>query len=220
MNLRIFVFFFIISISYSANIRFIIYPDTIYVGSLAKITFQLEDLPDKAFPEYPDITDVEDVYIMKDRILKNNSVEYVLQFWRSGLVTIPSLSIDIIRNKKPIYQIQSDQIEIYIYSNINNSHKYLRSIKGMQNIKVLTWKNKVLYSLLIFSGLFIMIYILNNKGSRKIERGYKNHYKESIFNQSIAQINKLPIPKNMNRSETENFYTNLSMICRRFINEI
>ena len=65
-----------------------------------------------------------------------------------------------------------------------------------------------------------MIYILNNKGSRKIERGYKNHYKESIFNQSIAQINKLPIPKNMNRAETENFYTNLSMICRRFISEV
>ena len=56
-----------------------------------------------------------------ERILNNQSAEYILQFWESGLNSIPPFRVIVKKNKIKISQLQSDIIKIAVLSNINEN---------------------------------------------------------------------------------------------------
>ena len=69
-----------------------------------------------------------------EKLLRNNSASYTLQFWKSGPVILPSVSIDIKKFNQIISQINTQEIKLNILSNLPTTSTELRKIKPMHDI--------------------------------------------------------------------------------------
>ena len=118
------------SICYASNFNIQISPDTIYVGTLATIHITVNDLQEDEFPVFSEIGENSAMFTLVKRTLNRNSVIYVLQIWESGLLSIPSITASINRNKQEILYLESGIIEILILSKINSFIGYTTSPDG------------------------------------------------------------------------------------------
>ena len=213
----------ITSSGYAADLNVQIKPDTLYVGSLVTINISVIDMKTGEYPIFYDIAEQPHMYSVVDRILHDYSADYTLQFWESGSITIPSIRVDIKRNKQNIAILQSDSIEISILSSMNDSNgstiDALRDIKPMVNIKFISAYKVFIYTLLLIIGMFLVIYFWKYRKERQSLHGHKNYYNKSIFQKTIRSLQTLNIPKNINRRNTEKYYFELSHIFRTFIKE-
>jgi len=207
------------SMSYSADLHIQISPDTIYVGSLTKISITVNDLNKGEYPEFPHMIEQPHIYSVLERILHDHSVDYILQFWDSGVIEIPSLTLVIKKNRQDIAELMSDIINIPVFTNINNSNANLKFIKPMHELRFINPYKILLYSLIVIIGIVLSIYLWRFRENNSILKDGKSTYKKSLFNETLIRLESLQLPKRITPHATEEYYLALSHICRIFIKE-
>ena len=69
-------------------------------------------------------------------------------------------------------------------------------------------------------GVSLGIYLFKNKKMNQHEYYNENIYKKSILQETIRRLEALPIPPNNTPQSIEEYYLELSSICRTFIREV
>ena len=208
---------FMSSFKYSAVLHIHVIPDSIYVGALATLSVSVKELQEDEYPEFPIINEESNLFTVSERILSNNTADYIIQFWEVGLISIPSFTVSINRHRHEIFNIQSDIIKISVFSNIYDTNSTLRSIKPMQELNIISVYNLFIYSLLFVIGMFISIYLWKSRKQRQNQHLIKGTYSKSIYKDTIHCMQSVELPKNINTQTTEEYYLQLSHICRTFI---
>ena len=157
---------------------------------------------------------------MVDETLTPSSISYFLQFWKVGLIIIPSIAVDIKKNNNDVIRIQTSKISVNILSNISTSSNEIRSIKPMKELKLNSTLKLGLLIVLIIAGLAAGGYLWNSKTNLNNLNDLKGSFRKSALNESIKKIEGLPLPSKINSETAENYYLKLSEICRLFFNEI
>ena len=121
---------------YSADLRLEITPDAAFVGSIIELEVCVDNLQSTEVPVFNEIEESKEEFTVVDKILSPSSISYFLQFWKVGLIIIPSISVDIKKNNDDIIRIQTSEININILSNISTSSNEIRSIKPMKEFKL------------------------------------------------------------------------------------
>ena len=202
---------------YSIDLRVVIIPDTAFVGSLIELQVSVENLQLNEVPVFNEIEGSKEEFTVVDKILTPSSISYFLQFWKVGLIIIPSISVDIKKNHNDLIRIQTGKISVNILSNISTSSNEIRSIKPMKELKLNSTLSLGLLIALIIIGLSVGGYLWNSKTNLN---NLKGSFKISALNESIKKIEDLPLPSKINSATVENYYLKLSEICRLFFNEI
>ena len=205
---------------YSVDLRVEIIPDTAFVGSLIELQVSVENLQSTEVPVFNEIEGSKEEFTVVDKVLTPSSISYFLQFWKVGLIIIPSISVDIKKNNNDVIRIQTSKISVNILSNISTSSNEIRSIKPMKELKLNSTLKLGLLIVLIIAGLVAGGYLWNSKTNLNNSNGLKGSFKISALNESIKKIEDLPLPSKINSETAENYYLKLSEICRLFFNEI
>ena len=205
---------------YSVDLRVEIIPDTAFVGSLIELQVSVENLQSTEVPVFNEIEGSKEEFTVVDKVLTPSSISYFLQFWKVGLIIIPSISVDIKNNNNDVIRIQTSKISVNILSNISTSSNEIRSIKPMKDLKLNSTLKLGLLIVLIIAGLAAGGYLWNSKTNLNDLNDLKGSFKISALNESIKKIEDLPLPSKINSETAENYYLKLSEICRLFFNEI
>ena len=205
---------------YSVDLRVEIIPDTAFVGSLIELQVSVENLQSTEVPVFNEIEGSKEEFTVVDKVLTPSSISYFLQFWKVGLIIIPSISVDIKKNNNDVIRIQTSKISVNILSNISTSSNEIRSIKPMKELKLNSTLKLGLLIVLIIAGLVAGGYLWNSKTNLNDLNDLKGSFKISALNESIKKIEDLPLPSKINSETAENYYLKLSEICRLFFNEI
>jgi len=205
---------------YSVDLKVEIIPDTAFVGSLIELQVSVENLQSTEIPVFNEIEGSKEEFTVVDKVLTPSSISYFLQFWKVGLIIIPSISVDIKNNNNDVIRIQTSKISVNILSNISTSSNEIRSIKPMKELKLNSTLKLGLLIVLIISGLVAGGYLWNSKTNLNDLNDLKGSFKISALNESIKKIEDLPLPSKINSETAENYYLKLSEICRLFFNEI
>tara|TARA_Y100000294_G_scaffold32973_1_gene28335 strand:+ start:627 stop:1505 length:879 start_codon:yes stop_codon:yes gene_type:complete len=205
---------------YSVDLKVEIIPDTAFVGSLIELQVSVENLQSTEIPVFNEIEGSKEEFTVADKVLTPSSISYFLQFWKVGLIIIPSISVDIKKNNNDVIRIQTSKISVNILSNISTSSNEIRSIKPMKELKLNSTLKLGLLIVLIIAGLVAGGYLWNSKTNLNDLNDLKGSFKISALNESIKKIEDLPLPSKINSETAENYYLKLSEICRLFFNEI
>jgi len=205
---------------YSVDLRVEIIPDTAFVGSLIELQVSVENLQSTEVPVFNEIEGSKEEFTVVDKVLTPSSISYFLQFWKVGLIIIPSISVDIKKNNNDVIRIQTSKISVNILSNISTSSNEIRSIKPMKELKLNSTLKLGLLIALIIAGLAAGGHLWNSKTNLNNLNDLKGSFKISALNESIKKIEDLPLPSKINSETAENYYLKLSEICRLFFNEI
>ena len=205
---------------YSVDLRVEIIPDTAFVGSLIELQVSVENLQSTEVPVFNEIEGSKEEFTVVDKVLTPSSISYFLQFWKVGLIIIPSISVDIKKNNNDVIRIQTSKISVNILSNISTSSNEIRSIKPMKELKLNSTLKLGLLIVLIIAGMAAGVYLLNSKTNFNNLNDLKGSFRISALNESIKKIEDLPLPSKINSETAENYYLKLSEICRLFFNEI
>ena len=205
---------------YSVDLKVEIIPDTAFVGSLIELQVSVENLQSTEVPVFNEIERSKEEFTVVDKVLTPSSISYFLQFWKVGLIIIPSISVDIKNNNNDVIRIQTSKISVNILSNISTSSNEIRSIKPMKELKLNSTLKLGLLIVLIIAGLVAGGYLWNSKTNLNDLNDLKGSFKISALNESIKKIEDLPLPSKINSETAENYYLKLSEICRLFFNEI
>ena len=205
---------------YSVDLKVEIIPDTAFVGSLIELQVSVENLQSTEIPVFNEIEGSKEEFTVVDKALTPSSISYFLQFWKVGLIIIPSISVDIKKNNNDVIRIQTSKISVNILSNISTSSNEIRSIKPMKELKLNSTLKLGLLIVLIIAGLVAGGYLWNSKTNLNDLNDLKGSFKISALNESIKKIEDLPLPSKINSETAENYYLKLSEICRLFFNEI
>ncbi len=205
---------------YSVDLKVEIIPDTAFVGSLIELQVSVENLQSTEIPVFNEIEGSKEEFTVVDKVLTPSSISYFLQFWKVGLIIIPSISVDIKKNNNDVIRIQTSKISVNILSNISTSSNEIRSIKPMKELKLNSTLKLGLLIVLIIAGLAAGRYLWNSKTNLNDLNDLKGSFKISALNESIKKIEDLPLPSKINSETAENYYLKLSEICRLFFNEI
>ena len=205
---------------YSIDLRVEIIPDTAFVGSLIELQISVENLQSTEVPVFNEIEGSKEEFSVVDKVLTSSSICYYLQFWKVGLIIIPSISVDIKKNNNDVIRIQTSEISVNILSNITTSSNEIRSIKPMKELKLNSTLKLGLLIALIIGGLAAGGHLWNSKTNLNNLNDLKGSFKISALNESIKKIEDLPLPSKINSATVENYYLKLSEICRLFFNEI
>ena len=216
----LYLFVFLLSGLYSVDLRVKIEPDTIYVGSLIELQIFVDNLESTEVTIFNEIESTNEDFTVVDKMLTVSSISYYLQFWKVGSINIPPITVDIKNDNNDINKIQTDKISLNILSNITTTSNEMRSIKAMKIIKLHSTLKLGLLVVLIISGMIIAWYLWQSKTNNKNMTYIEGSYKISALDHSIKKINELPLPSNNHTETVENYYLELSEICRLFFNEI
>ena len=217
MILKIIPFIILFHIGLPSDLKVEINPDTIYVGSLVKI---LVNVLNNDFSEVPIFNDMEEEsksFNVVNKILAKYSVEYTLQLWKEGQVIISPIPVDIKKNNQDIIRLFTDEIQFDVITNILNSKNELRIIKPMQNVELTSPIIKGLFLIVLIVGGAIAVYLLKMKTGYLNPKYSQGTYNKSTLQESIKQIQELPLPDKITTKTTEEYYLALSQICRLFI---
>jgi len=212
--------FFLLSVTYSIDLRVEMISDTAFVGSVIELKISVENLKSTEVPVFDEIEGFNEQFTVVDKILTTSSISYFIQFWKEGLIIIPSISVDIIKNNNDIINMQTGEININIYSNISHSTNEMRLIKPMKVFKLHSNLKHILLIVLIIIALIAASYLWISKKDFNDLNYFKGSFKISPLNVSIKKIEDLSIPSQINSESAENYYLKLSEICRLFFNEI
>ena len=103
---------------YSVDLRVEIIPDTAFVGSLIELQVSVENIQSTEVPIFNEIEGSREEFTVVDKILTPSSISYFLQFWKVGLIIIPSISVDIKKNNDDVIRIHTSKISINIFSSL------------------------------------------------------------------------------------------------------
>ena len=217
MILKIIPFIILFHIGLASDLKVEINPDTIYVGSLVKILVNVLNNDSGEVPIFNDMEEESKSFNVVNKILAKYSVEYTLQLWKEGQVIISPIPVDIKKNNQDIIRLFTDEIQFDVFTNILNSKNELRIIKPMQNIELTSPIIKGLFLIVLIVGGAIAVYLLKMKTGYLNPKYYQGTYNKSTLQESIKQIQELPLPDKITTKTTEEYYLALSQICRLFI---
>ena len=149
---------------YSADLIVQIRPDSIYVGTLATMTISMVNFDNGESPKYPDMLTTSDMYTIEKRVLYNHSVDYPIQFWDAGSVTIPSIPISLSKHNQEIIELWTDELQISVLSNINTHNSTLRAIKPLHDLEMVDLYQRILYLALLIIGFLLFNQALIQSG--------------------------------------------------------
>ncbi len=217
MILKIIPFIILFHIGLPSDLKVEINPDTIYVGSLVKILVNVLNNDSGEVPIFNDLEEESKSFTVVNKILSKYSVEYTLQLWNEGRVTISPIPVDIKKNNQDIIRLFTDEIQLEVSTNISNSKNELRIIKPMQNVELTSPIKKGLFLIVLIIGGAIAVYLWKMKTGHFNPKYSQGTYNKSILQESIKQIQELPLPDKITTKTTEEYYLALSQICRLFI---
>ena len=87
----------------------------------------------------------------------------------------------------------------------------------MQNVELISPIKKGLFLIVLIVGGAIAVYLLKMKTVYLNPKYYQGTYNKSTLQESIKQIQELPLPDKITTKTTEEYYLALSQICRLFI---
>ena len=217
MILKIIQFIILFHIGLPSDLKVEINPDTIYVGSLVKILVNVLNNDAGEVPIFNDMEEESKSFNVVNKILSKYSVEYTLQLWNEGQVIISPIPVDIKKNNQDIIRLFTDEIQFDVITNILNSKNELRIIKPMQNVELTSPIIKGLFLIVLIVGGAIAVYLLKMKTGYLNPKYSQGTYNKSTLQESIKQIQELPLPDKITTKTTEEYYLALSQICRLFI---
>ena len=217
MIVRTLAFIIVCHIGFASVLQVEIAPDTIFVGSQAKIVVNVFNHDTDETPIFHDIEEQSKSFHVVNKILSKYSVEYTLQLWKEGPVIISPIPVDIKKKNQEIIRLFSNEIHFDVITNISNSINELRIIKPMEYIELTSTLKNGLFFIAFISGGAIATYLWKMRsGDLKTKYSQGTYYK-STLQESIKQIHELPLPDKITTKTTEEYYLALSQICRLFI---
>ena len=217
MIIKIIPFIILFHIGFPSDLQVEIKPDTIFVGSLVKVLVNVFNNDIGETPIFHEIEEQSKSFHVVNKILSKYSVEYTLQLWNEGPVIIFPIPVDIKKNNQEIFRLFTNEIHFDVITNMSNSKNELRSIKAMQHVELTSTLKKGLFFIAFIAGGAIAAYLWKMRaGDLKIKYSQAT-YNKSTLQESIKQIQELPLPDKITTKTTEEYYLALSQICRLFI---
>ena len=217
MIIKILPFIILFHFGFSSDLEVEIEPDTIFVGSLVKIAVHVLNNRFEEIPIFHDIEEQPKSFSVVDKKLTKYSIEYTLQLWDEGQVIIPQIPVDIRKNNRDVIRLFTNKIELDVITNISNSENELKIIKPMHQVTLTSPVQWGLFLVLLITGSTAAIYLWRMKVNHINSKYQKGKYNKSILQESINQIQELPLPAIITAKTTEEYYLGLSIICRLFI---
>ena len=212
--MNIFIFFLYIFVLNAQDIG-IKYPsDSIFVGSQVTIEVSINNIPNNQVPIFNDINTSSEGFTFLSKKLDNNKAFYSFQFWESGIISLPSIQIDLLENNKIINEIKSNNLSFNIFSNLK-SNNTLRNNKPMKIIKLNSYIQNIVYLILIIISFLYIIYIYRRKKNNS-----NNIYINNTYNYKTAlnELDSIEIINTINNEEIKILYDKLSYIFKSFLN--
>ena len=109
------------------------------------------------YPIFSDIVEQPNIFTIVERKLNNYSADYIIQIWEAGLITIPSIPVSIKRYNQDILYLHSGVIKISTLSNINEKNSFLKDIKPLHELEIMSYYIIILYIFLIIIAWLTII---------------------------------------------------------------
>ena len=217
MIIKIIPFIILFHIGSTSDLQVEIKPDTIFVGSLIKVLVNVLYNDIGETPIFHDIEEQSKSFHVVDKILSKYSAEYTLQLWNVGPVIISPIPVDIKKKNQEIIHLFTNEIHFDVITNMSNSKNELRFIKPMQNVELISPLKKGLFFIALIAGGTIAAYLWKMRVGDLKTKYSQGTYNLSNLQESIKQIQELPLPDKITTKTTEEYYLALSQICRLFI---
>ena len=193
-------------------------PDTLYAGSILKIQLIIENLNIEEVPIFYDL-DKNNDFTQINKELTKSSIIYELQFWEVGDILLPPIKLQIKNKGKSEYlYIETDTIKVNSY--LLNSDLNLKNLKSIKNINLYSKYQSIFLVIIIFSGLFIALYIIKNRPKKIVDLYSAGNYTKSALKIALSDIKSLKIPIDINKENAGRYYLNLSVILKKYINSV
>ena len=194
----------------------ILSPKIIHIGDHINYTIQLQDISDESVNFHEFIIEGKFASVIKEEY-GLASITYTLVFWESGEFKLPPVSIDIMEHGKLIATLLSDTMTVNVLGSLMSPEDSLREIKGMQDIQLKNPYMQYLYVFIVIISIIIIYILLKNRKDKiqKAEKWVKPQ--DSPFIQAHRSIENLATPFPVTEKSAEQFYLNLSIIFREYI---
>ncbi|UCD38259.1 MAG: hypothetical protein JSW54_01905, partial [Fidelibacterota bacterium] len=114
----------------SARITSVWSADTVYIGQPVILRLSV-DLPAGDVPHFPDLTVTNPAASLVNTYLEPAAVEYVLNFWELGKVTLPGIPVKIVSQDGTERILQTDSLSIFVASALTGQEQDIHEIKSM-----------------------------------------------------------------------------------------
>ena len=209
----------IFSLSFTqVKMNYFVRQDSIFIGDLVNFVIKL-NLESGQIPVFPDLESESETMSIGNKIIGENYVEYELTFWETGKGKIPQIPIQILENNQIKLTLETDSLEVQIYSLLNNSDVAIREIKGMKNIEMISPFERFLIISSILLGLFLAIYFWRKRSQKFHKVKKRKKYIEPIHLQTLNELDKIEIEYPINWENAEKYYLKLTFIFRRYLAE-
>ena len=104
--------------------NYFIRQDSIYIGDIVNLVIEL-DLTKGQVPIFPDLESDNATMSIVNKTVGEKYVEYEITFWETGKGKIPQIPIQIMENNQIQFTIETDSLELQIYSLINQNENHI-----------------------------------------------------------------------------------------------
>ncbi len=197
------------------------FPDSMFVGGLGSLNLSVSnlDIPG-AVPVFNEQLGDSDAYSLINKSLNENSVEYTIQFWSDGIISIPPILVEIKHNHHIIDEIFTDTVFVKVYSNLSASSKEMRGLKPLKEVQLISGATIIIYGLFIFVGLIITLFLWKKKRNKVLYLEQSESFTISPLLECVKTIESAAIPEKITRESTEKFYLDITKVCREYLNKL
>ena len=189
--------------------------DSIFIGDIVNYVIQVE-LNSGHIPIFPELMSDSDNFDYAGNTIGQNHIVYHLTFWESGLVKIPAIPIQIKENNEIILTINTDSIQVKVYSLLNDEESSIRGIKGMMDINLQSTLEKGLKISAVIIGVIGLFYFWRKRYVR-VRKEKRNIYSEPEHIRIIKEIENIETPIPLNIASAETYYLELTRLFREFL---
>lgn len=201
------------------SLNYFIRQDSVYIGDIVNFVIEL-DLANGQVPIFPDLKSENEEMSILNKIVGDKYVEYELTFWEIGRAIIPQIPIQIMENTQIHLTIETDSLELFIYSVIDQNESSIRNIKGMKEIQLLSLLEKLMIFSTFFLGILIAIYFWKKREIKNIEKNNRPKFIEPIHSRTLKALEDIEMEYPINWENAEKFYLKLTLIFRQYLAEV
>lgn len=214
------IFSILISFTFSqVSLNYYIRQDSVFIGDIVNFIIELDVNPSQV-PIFPDLQSENESMSVGNKLIGEKYVEYELTFWEVGKGIIPQIPIQIMENNQIQFTLETDSLEVQIFSSISQNESTIRDIKGMKEVEIITPLQKLILIFCIIFGIIIAIFLWRKRKNKVIKKRTKKKYIEPIHIQTLKSLEKLEIEYPINWENAEKYYLELTYIFRKYLAEI
>lgn len=189
--------------------------DSIFIGDIVNYVVRVE-LNSGRIPIFPELKSDSENFDITGNTIGENHIVYHLTFWESGLVTIPTIPIQIKENNEIILSINTDSVQVRVFSLLNDEESSIRGIKGMMEIDLQSSIEKGLKLSAVIIGIIGLFYFWRKRYVR-VKKVKRNKYTDPEHIRIIKEIENIKIPVPLNIASAEIYYLDLTRLFREFL---